>query len=84
MLDQLCAVVEEIAALQAAIDEHGVIIPGARGQLIESPALRALSRSRTTFARLLAQAFPETETKRTKLARAAAQARWRGTPREAR
>lgn len=80
LVEQLVHLADEIEMLEDAIAEHGAIVPGARNQLVASPALAALARHRTTFARLLAAAFPEPESKRTQNARNAAEARWRMTP----
>ncbi len=77
LLDLMCRTADEVAQLEAAIDEHGPVIPGARGQLVRNPALDAVVKHRRLLADLIARGFPEAkgETKSQKAARAA-RTRW--------
>jgi phage terminase small subunit len=76
VLDQLCTLLDEIEVLEGAIAEHGVMVRGARGQLVVNPAVAACRQHRVAVARLAGKLGLEDETPGTRSARRAANARW--------
>ncbi|KWX03720.1 hypothetical protein TH66_13050 [Carbonactinospora thermoautotrophica] len=74
---------DELAALEAMVKEHGVVAKGSRGQLRVSPAIEAIREHRALFLRLVgALALPQDDgstlaTGTVSRARRAAEARWR-------
>jgi hypothetical protein len=79
MLDTICRTADELENLESAIDEHGPLIQGARGQMVANPALAAAAKHRELLSRLLERAFPGSfgETKGQRARRAAAARRGR-------
>lgn len=77
LLDQLVAILDEVEMLEEAVRAEGVAVEGARGQRIAHPALGALVKHRTLFAKLAAELFPDQrhETRSQKAARAS-RTRW--------
>jgi hypothetical protein len=79
-LARACRCADDIAALEASIDEHGVMVRGSRNQPVVNRALEEARLTRLAEARLLATiklAPEEPETPMQARARKAAEARWR-------
>jgi phage terminase small subunit len=76
VFDQLCALLDELATLEAAVKKHGVMVTGARGQLTVNPAIAGCRQHRVAIARLARDLGLEDETPGTRQARHAARARW--------
>jgi hypothetical protein len=66
---------EEIALLEEAVRREGVVVPGARGNVIAHPALAALATHRKMLAALVKQLDPRSESQSQK-ARRAVKERW--------
>lgn len=77
LLDAACATLDELELLEKDVRERGVMIDGARGQLVAHPGLAAIARHRALLAKLLDDLLPdgEPETASQQAARAA-RARW--------
>lgn len=75
-VDAICRTVGELALLEAALDEHGPLIPGARGHLVQNPVLAAIARHRALLSRLVKEAFPNEHESVSEQAARAARTRW--------
>lgn len=76
VLDQLVRLLDELAELEAAIAEHGVLVRGGNNQLSANPALASARQHRLAIARLSTTLGLGDETQGTRSARRAAAARW--------
>lgn len=76
LVDSIVRTVEELALLEAALEEHGPLITGARGHLVANPALQAITRHRALLAKLIREAFPEEHESVSEQAARAARTRW--------
>jgi phage terminase small subunit len=76
VLDQLCILLDELEGLEAAIEEHGMLVRGGNGQLTANPALAAARQHRLAVAKLTAQLGLKDDSPGTRSARHAANARW--------
>lgn len=75
LLAQAARTLTEIEKLEQDVDENGVTITGARGQVIANPSLAALSKHRTLFAKLFDTLFGQ-NLGTSEAARVGARARW--------
>jgi len=55
LLTELCRTIDEIDALQAAIEIDGVMVPGSKGQTRPHPAFSQIRASRSLISRLASQ-----------------------------
>jgi hypothetical protein len=85
LLESACRLVDQIDAMQAALEEQGPIVKGSRGQPAASPLLREIRAhdlAVTRILRTLMAAMPEEEDGKrltpTERGRKAALARWHG------
>jgi phage terminase small subunit len=76
VLEQLVRLLDELKSIEAAVAEHGTMIPGARGQLRVNPALQAARQHRLAIANLASKLGLSDETPGSRQARKAARARW--------
>jgi hypothetical protein len=76
LVDSIVRTVEELALLEAALEEHGPLITGARGHLVANPALQAITRHRALLAKLVKEAFPGEHESVSAQASRAARIRW--------
>jgi hypothetical protein len=82
LLEQACAMLDEIESMTARIEANGEMLDGSRGQKVAHPLITEVRRHRAAFAALVKQLCPEEAPRAgqgTRAGRDLAQARWRRT-----
>jgi hypothetical protein len=76
VIDQLVRMLDEVSAMERTLDEEGMTVTGGNGQTASHPLIASLRQHRLAIAKLTAQLGLGEESKATKVARKAANARW--------
>jgi hypothetical protein len=76
VLDQMVRLLDEVETMQAILDKDGMTTTGGNGQVSAHPMLAASRQHAISIARLASQLGLGQETKGTRQARLAANARW--------